>query len=184
MRSALRVGKSVTLLGRPLYLVLPEQQDEVLQEILALNEVLPEVNEALPETAEGVVPLLQIWPSDINFEEPVEPPEDIVDFTHFRNLPARGSEEEVPQALYFRSRNGQTDPMSHAYELDVAGLLLLGPDHEPDLALITLHVDDTFTACRFRRDEDGHLKLDRIRHRTENGEYLRLHDGPKKQARN
>lgn len=182
MRSALRLGKSVVIYGHPVYLVLPEQQDEVLEEILALNDVLPEVNIQLPETAEGVVPLLQIWPSDINFEEPVEEPEDVINFTHFRNVPDRsdGTPAAHPQILHFRSKEGQDDPISHEHELDVSGMLLLSPDHEVDLALITLHVDDTLTACRFRRTSDGALELDRVRHRTEDGEFLRLHEGSKK----
>ena len=184
MRSALRLGKSIMLYGHPLYLVLPEQQEEVLDEILAVNAVLPEVNVQLPETAEGVVPLLQIWPSDINFEEPVDEPETVINFTHFRNVPDRrdGSPAAHPQILHFRSKEGEDDPMSREHELNVSGLLLLTPDHEVDLALITLHVDDTLTACRFRRAEDGTMQLDRVRHRTEDGEFLRLFEGDKTSA--
>lgn len=180
MRSSLKLGRSIMFYGHPLYLVMPEQQDEVLQEILTLNEVLPEVNVLLPETAAGVVPLLQIWPSDINFDETIDAPEEVINFTHFRHTPVQedGTPVAHPQTLYFCSKEGVDNPLSHQYEPHVAGMLMLTPDSEVDLALVTMHVNDTFTVCRFCRAEDGVLKLDRSRHRNEEGEFLRLYDSP------
>ena len=175
MRSALKTGRSTSFYGHQLHHILPEQQEEVLEEILKLNRLLPQANVLLPETEEGAVPLLQIWTTDVSFEPTEDAPPDVINFTHFREVPYHpdGTPAAHPQALFFCSPDGEDDPISCQYELGVSGLLLLNRNHEADVAYLALHVEDTFTVCRFERI-DGSLRLIWVRHRTEDGEALQL----------
>lgn len=175
----LKLGRKVSYFGHPVYLVMPEQQEEVLQEIMLLNDVLPAVNTLLPETATGSVPLLRISPEAINFEETDDAPDGVMNYTHFRNAPERpdGQPARFTQTLFFRSRDGQDDPLSRKFELDVSGMMLMNPENQIDIVLLALHVLDTLTFCRFRRSDNG-LVLDRARHRDEGGRYTRVCNGP------
>lgn len=175
MRSALKQGRSTSFYGHQLHHILPEQQEEVLEEILSLNRLLPEANVLLPETEEGAVPLLQIWTTDINFEPTDDAPTDVINFTHFREVPFHpdGTPAAHPQALFFCSQDGEDDPISCQFELGVSGLLLLNRNYQADTVYLALHVEDTFTVCRFER-RDGRLQLIWVRHRTEDGEALQL----------
>lgn len=177
MRSALKLGRSTSFFGHQLHHILPEQREEVLAEILALNQLLPAVNVLLPETEKGTVPLLQIWTTDVNFDPTDDVPVDIINFTHFRENAYRSDERAVPQphpqTIFFCSQNGEDDPISCQYELEVSGVLFLNREHQTDAAFLALHVEDTFTICRFER-RNNELELRWARHRTEDGETLQL----------